>query len=31
MRLIDFDLGGKDGEVFYPTANLNDDSRVTGG
>ena len=25
MRLIDFDWGGKDGEVFYPTANLNDE------
>jgi Ser/Thr protein kinase RdoA (MazF antagonist) len=27
MKLIDFDWGGKDGEVFYPTANLNDELR----
>jgi len=25
MMLVDFDWGGKDGEVFYPTANLNDE------
>ncbi|KAF8227067.1 hypothetical protein L208DRAFT_1405999 [Tricholoma matsutake] len=25
MRLIAFDWGGKDGEVFYPTANLNEE------
>lgn len=27
MSLIDFDWGGKDGEVFYPTANLNEELR----
>ena len=27
MWLIDFDWGGKDGEAFYPTANLNDELR----
>jgi len=25
MMLIDFDWGGKDGEVFYPMTNLNDE------
>jgi len=25
VMLIDFDWGGKDGEVFYPRANLNDE------
>jgi Ser/Thr protein kinase RdoA (MazF antagonist) len=27
MMLIEFDWGGKDGEVFYPTAHLNDELR----
>ena len=30
MMLIDFDWGGKDGEVFYPTANLNDELQQGG-
>lgn len=25
--LVDFDWGGKDGEVFYPTRNLHDELR----
>ena len=27
VMVIDFDWGGEDGEVFYPTANLNDELR----
>jgi hypothetical protein len=27
VMLVDFDWGGKDGEVFYPTGNLNDELR----